>query len=377
MKSRALIFYISRFSGHYHAAVAVEKGLFQLNEDAEIKKINTFEYTNPILGRVINKAYIEVIKKKPEIWGNIYDNPDVLEKIKKARATLHKFNMTKIKKLITKFTPDVAICTQAFPAGMIADYKRVTGIYLPLISVLTDHAPHSYWLFDEVDHFVVPARETGDVLIKKGIPARKIKVYGIPVDPKFARKNDVSWMKQDLGLTGSGPIILIMGGNQGLGAMEEVVKSLLKDKDHKYQLIIVAGSNKSLYYRLTRLAEIIPERNMAVLPYVDNIDELMDLSDAIVTKAGGMTTSEALIKNLPVFVVSPIPGQEKFNSEYLVNKGVAIEIEDLESVHDKINQLFDDREFLCVMKEKIKEIARPDSALDIARLALGNMEDKR
>ncbi len=372
MKNRALIFYISRLSGHYHAAVAVEKGLLTLNQDAEIRKINTFEYTNPILGRVINKAYMEVIKKKPEIWGNMYDNPDVLEKMKKARATLHKFNMAKIKNLIKKFSPDVAVCTQAFPAGMIADYKRITGSNLPLISVLTDHAPHSYWLFDEVDHFVVPAPETGNVLIQKGVIPKKIKVFGIPVDPKFSLKKDVAGLKSALGIDDSGPVILIMGGNQGLGAMEEVVMSLLKDKYHHYQLIIVAGSNKRLYYRLTRIAAKGSEHNMAVFPLVDNIDELMEVADAIVTKAGGLTTAEALIKGLPIFLVNPIPGQETRNAEYLIKNGVAIEIEDLEYTHGKINSLFDDVELFDSMKKSIKRIAMPDSAIDIARLAFQN-----
>ena len=369
MKNKALIFYISRFSGHYHAARAVEKGLLAINEDAEIKKIDTFEYTNPILGRIVYKAYMEVIKNKPEIWGDMYDNPDVLEKTKKVRATINKFNMTKIKKLIEKFSPDVAICTQAFPAGMLADYKRITGSRLPLISVLTDHAPHSYWLYDEVDHFVVPAKETGEALVRKGIPSDKIKVYGIPVDPKFANDIDSIDIKETLGLNGEGPVVLIMGGNQGLGAIEEVAKSLLTDDKHQYQLIIVTGSNKRLFYRLTKIAAQNPERNMLVLPHVDNIDELMGVSDIIVTKAGGMTTTESLIKGLPVLVVSPIPGQERMNADYLINNGVALELNDLETAHDKINYLFDNKHILTNMKKEIKKIARPNSAMDIARLA--------
>ncbi len=369
MAKRALIFYISRFSGHYHAARAISKGLLKLDPEAEIRKINTFEYTNPILGRLINKAYMEVIKKKPEIWGNMYDNPDVLEKIKKVRARLHKFNMAKIKKLMEGFSPDVAICTQAFPCGMVADYKRLTGRDIPLIGVLTDNAPHSYWLFDEVDYYVVPSEETGKILAEKGVPLRRIKVYGIPVDPKFEKTHDVPRIRENIGFNRKDPVILIMGGNQGLGAMEAVVSALVKDRSHRYQIIVVTGSNKRLFFRLGRIAANAPGHNILILPYVDNIDELMEASDIIVTKAGGMTTAEALAKGLPLLLLDAIPGQERMNADYLVKKGVAVEMKNIELAHEEINRLFDGKGVLEDMRSRIREIARPHSAMDVAELA--------
>ena len=368
---KALIFYISKHSGHFHAANAIEKGLLDRSSRVEIEKINALTYTNPILGKIINKAYLEIIKKRPEIWEHIYDNPDVMSRTRKARETLHRFNMSKIKKLLEKRSPEVIICTQAFPCGMVADYKRTSGDPVKLIGVLTDHAPHSYWLFDEVDYYIVPSEETGAVLVKKGIPPEKIKTFGIPVDPKFRAKRDIRQAKRALGLAEEKPAILIMGGSQGLGAVENAVRAIMEDPRHSYQILAVTGSNKKLYRRLTWLKRTMREENLHVFSFVDNIDRIMEASDIIVTKAGGMTTAEALVKSLPMVIVSPIPGHERMNTDFLVEKGAAIEVRDYKQLPGRINELFDSKDALVKMKANTETLARPDSAVEIAGLALG------
>ncbi|MBU0683975.1 MAG: hypothetical protein KJ864_06790, partial [Candidatus Omnitrophica bacterium] len=328
MKKRILIFYISKFSGHFHAARAIEKGLMSVMESVKIEKINAFSYTNPILEKIINKAYTEVIKKKPEIWGNMYDNPEVMKKTQKARSALHHFNLAKIKKLLELHNPDVVFCTQAFPCGMVADYKRLCGKNIPLIGILTDHAPHSYWLFDEVNYYVVPFSETADILKKKGVSPDKIKVYGIPIDLKFSVLQEKLQIKKALGFRDDKNVVLLMGGSQGLGAMETVANVLLNHKKRDYQLIVVTGSNRKLYNRLKRMKIIERDKDVFVLPYVDNINDLMDAADIIITKAGGMTVAETLAKRLPMLIVDPIPGHERMNTDFLTAKGAAIEVKD-------------------------------------------------
>ena len=369
MKKKILIFYISRHSGQYHAATAIENGLYELSDGIEVVKINAINNTNPILGRVVNKAYIELIKKKPELWEHIYDNPEVIERTKTAREALHRFNMTKIRKLIERASPDMVYCTQAFPCGLVADYKRTLKRRLPLVGVLTDHAPHSYWLYDEVDHYVVPSPETGKRLREKGVSAEKIRVYGIPVDPRFRKTHKKDEVLKEFGLSKGMPTVLMMGGSQGLGAMEEAVLSLASDPLHKYQLVVVTATNKRLYRRLRRHFPVAGEKNVHVLPYVEKIDMLMGAADVIVSKAGGLTTAEAMVKSLPMVIVKPIPGHERMNADYLVSKGAAVEVMDCTELHDALNRLFDSPGAIANMKENIKAIARPESALDTAALA--------
>jgi len=368
MKKKILIFYISQYSGHFHAARALEKGLLSIEPESVIEKIDAFSYTNPILEKIINKAYLEVIKKKPEIWGRMYDNPDVMEKTKKTREVLHKFNMQKIKKLLDAHAPDVIFCTQAFPCGMVADYKKRCGKDLPLIGVLTDHAPHSYWLFDEVNYYIVPFKETRDVLIQKGVSPEKIKVYGIPVDSKFALGGDASLAKKKLNFNADKRTVLIMGGSQGLGAMEEVTKTLLSSTGREYQIVVVSGANKKLYSRLSKMKTKKKLKDVFILPYVDNVDELMDAANVIITKPGGMTIAETLAKKLPIVIVDPIPGHERMNTDYLVSKGAAIEVKDPDNIDQLIDELFRSEETISQMKKSIEQLAKPNSAIDIAKL---------
>ena len=154
MSKKALIFYISKFSGHLHAADAIRKALCTLENGSDIEMLNAYD-TNPIIGRIINKTYMSIITKNPELWGRMYDNPEVLSKIKKTREKLYNYNVPKMKRLFNDFSPDIVYCTQAYPCGMVAAYKRKYKINIPLIGVLTDHAPHLYWVFDEVDLYVV------------------------------------------------------------------------------------------------------------------------------------------------------------------------------------------------------------------------------
>lgn len=371
MKKKILIFYISKFSGHYHAAMAIEEAFAERwPDDSDVEKINALDYTNPILGRLINRIYLRIIKKRPEIWGNMYDNPEVLKKTRKAREALHKFNMSKIKRLMERKKPDVVICTQAFPCGMVADYKKSTGSKVKLIGVLTDYAPHSYWLFDEVDYYVTPDEKTASLLSGKGVPAGKIKAFGIPVGLRYRKRRDRRRIISELGISDRKPTVLVMGGSQGLGAIEQAVKSLSKDEDHEYQLLVVTGKNRKLLSRLSRSKAVSSNPSIKLFSFVENIDELMEVSDMIITKAGGMTTAEALAKGLPMIIVDPIPGHERMNADRLVGEGVAAEIRDFNEMHRGINRLFDSRETLARMKSRAESIAKPDSALDIARLAL-------
>lgn len=373
MTKKALLFYISRFSGHYHAARSIERALQDLG-DVEVKIVNAFDYTNPILGKIITKAYIEVVKKKPEFWGNIYDNPQVLERTRKARERFQKKGLPKIKKLMESFQPDIVYCTQAYPCGIVSGFKKETGDRTPLVGVLTDRAPHSYWLFDEVDIYVVPSEETKKVLAGKGIRPDKIRPYGIPIDPKFSKKfsnvNDKDEICREFGVPNDRRTVLVMGGNQGLGALEDILASFLKDDTHKYQVLLVTGNNKRLFRKLKRLIAGKDDGRFKLYPYVDNIDELMEISDLIITKAGGITTSEALAKGLPMFIVDPIPGQERMNSDYLVSEGAAMEIDNVADIVSITDSLFKSEDMFSKMKHNAERLSKSDSSMRIAELAM-------
>lgn len=366
---RIILMYISEVSGHRSATLAIEKALKILRPDIEILNINAFNYTNPISEKIVNRIYMGIIKRTPQIWDYLYDNPEVVKKIEKLKERVHKFNSPKLKNLFDDFKPDAVLCTQAFPCGMVADYKKTYNSKLPLVAVLTDYVPHSYWVYDNVDYYVTPSEDVSKRLIKKGVPQGKIKSFGIPFDPKFNEPIDKNRLMRKLKLSTEIPTVLIMGGGQGLGPIKTIVKSLEKTKQ-EIQEIVVAGTNKKLYKTLKRRVKKYKKKAI-VFGFIHNIHELMDMSDIIITKPGGVTTAEVLAKKIPMIIVKPIPGQETNNTLYLMEKGAAINVDKPREIFRTVQQLLENPSRLKSISECAGSISKPNASIDVARLLLG------
>ncbi|MEW6170308.1 MAG: glycosyltransferase [Candidatus Omnitrophota bacterium] len=368
MRKRVLLLYISEVSGHHKATLAIESALKELQPRIEILNVNAFRYTTPISEKIINSIYIGVIKRTPKIWEYLYDNPSVIKNTSKIKKIIHNFNSTKLKSLIDKFNPDCIVCTQAYPCGMIADCKKTYSLSIPLIGVLTDYAPHSFWIYDSVDYYIVAAEEVKLRFIQKGIPERKIINFGIPVDPKFVEIKNKERIANKLGLNLELPIILIMGGGQGLGPIKKMVNYIESIKE-QLQIIVICGTNRKLL-KWVKKKSIGSEKRIVSLEYVETIDELMEIASILITKPGGLTTSEALAKGLPMVLVNPIPGQETANANFLTKKGAAIKIEDIKEIHKVIADLITNRQKIADMALQARQISKPKAALDIASLII-------
>ena len=367
-RKRILLMYISQVSGHRQGAVAIAKSLKALNPDCEILSINGFGYIYPLTEKIINTAYMGVIKRAPKIWEYLYDNPKIIKLSEKWKRSIHKSSHKKLKPLIEEFKPDVVVCTQAFPCGMVADYKTAHRLSMTVVGVLTDYAPHLYWLHEGVDYYVVPSQEAHDRYVKEGIPAKQIKILGIPIRMKFAKVLNRQAIAGKLGLDLNIPTVLIMGGGQGLGPMKEAVKSLVR-LSRTLQLIVICGTNVKLVHWIKKIQRQT-DKKIIFYDYASNVDELMEVSTLIVSKPGGMTTSECLAKGLPMVIIDPIPGQEERNSQFLVNQGIAIRVEDKRHIARDINLLLNNPKQLAAMKEAALKNGKPRAAEDIARLIL-------
>ena len=365
---RVILLYISEISGHHSATLAIEKAIKTLNPQAEILNINAFNYTNPVSEKIVNKLYMGVIKKTPRLWDYLYDNPRVMKRIENFRQIVHRFNSPKFKSLFDKFRPQAVACTQAFPCGMVADFKRVYNSSIPLIAVLTDYISHSYWIHDTVDYYIAPSQDVRNELLRKAVKEEKIKTFGIPFDFKFNQGIDRKKVLEKWQLNDYPPIILLMGGGQGLGPMDKMIK-LLDKSNLDIQLIVVCGTNKKLYYRLKKRERKFRKK---IIPfgYYYHIEELMAISKIIITKPGGITTAEALANRLPILIVNPIPGQEESNTLYFTKKGAAVRIDNPVDIGRVIEDLLLNPTKLKQMSDAGSEISKPNAALDIAKLIL-------
>jgi processive 1,2-diacylglycerol beta-glucosyltransferase len=360
--------YISEVSGHHSATLAIEKSIKILSPKTEVLNINAFNYTNPISEKIVNRIYLGLIKRTPGIWDYLYDNPNVVKKIQNLKESIHKVNSPKLKNLFDKFKPDAVLCTQAFPCGMVADFKKTYNSDLPLVAVLTDYAPHSYWIYEQVNYFITPSDDVSLRLMKKGVALKRIKPLGIPFDPKFNQPVEKNKVFQKFKLKPNQPTVLIMGGGQGLGPIKTIIKSLEK-VNQGIQEIVIAGTNKKLFNSLQRKIKKY-KKKIILLGFTDDIDELMAISDIIITKPGGVTTAEVLAKRLPMVIVKPIPGQEANNTSYLTQKQAAIKVDDPKETNLVVQDLLVNPDKLNRLRESSASISKPNASLDIAGLLL-------
>ena len=366
MTRRILFLYLTKHSGHYAAAVAIDEMIRAMDGDIETMLLDSFSHANPVLSKVTLRTYLAVLKAAPEIWEFMYDNPEFKERTKKLRETLNRGNSRKLQQLLHDFAPDVIVCTQAFACGVIASWKRATGRRTPaLVGVLTDFVAHRYWADPEVDLYIAPSEDTRRNLIAQGVLPERVASHGIPTNQRFLDPIDRAAVIKKLGLKSDLPKILVMGGSLGLGPMKSVIRKLNK-LPQPFDMIVVTGKNEELQEQLARKGPTL-RHTTKIFGFVDNVNELMEICELIITKPGGITTAEALVKKLPMIIINPIPGQEAKNSEYLLSQNVAVEASDANDVMLYVDEFFRNPRKLWAMREAAAALGRPHSAEHAAR----------
>jgi 1,2-diacylglycerol 3-beta-galactosyltransferase len=224
---------------------------------------------------------------------------------------------------------------------------------------------HRAWITPEADKVIVATPEAHKSVLEYGMPEKKLKVIGMPIDPKFFLKDkEKQEARKKDNLKPKLFTILMMGGGEGAGKMFEIIKELDEEK-LKVQLIVIAGRNKSLEQKLKR-SKAQFNLPMRVYGFTDQVHELMAESDMIITKAGPGTIAEAMAMGLPIIITSWLPGQEEGNVEFVVRENVGRVSRDPGKVVEIVKELMITSAFNEI-KKNIKRVSRPQAAMEIAR----------
>ncbi|MBA2619767.1 MAG: glycosyltransferase [Acidobacteria bacterium] len=367
MFKKVLILAASAGAGHLRAADALEKSFRQRGAAAEVKSIDVLQYTNPLFRRLYGKAYIDMVNTMPEVLGWMYDSLDKPWQNERRRLALDRLNTQPLINFLKKYQPDIAVCTHFLPAEIISWLKAKRKIHFQQAIVVTDFDVHALWLCHHVEQYFVALDETREHLEKLGITAEKITVSGIPIDPIFAENKDKRAMREKYDLDKGKITLLVSAGGFGVGNIERLLQALSELKTPA-QILAICGRNEELKTKLEKLAaEKLNNERVVFKPvgFTKEMDEYMSAADLIVGKPGGLTTSEALAKNLVFVVVNPIPGQEERNSDHLLERGCAIKCNNLPTLPYKIDRLLADENQFAAMKKNVARLARPDAAAQI------------
>ncbi len=356
---------ISMGAGHLRAAEALKEYVDQMYPKSRSLVIDTFKYINPLVHKFFVDGYLTIVRNIPGAYGSLYRMSEQFDNINSLSRTLSKLFSFRLAKLIEEFSPSIIVCTHPFPLQIVSYLKKQKKINVPSIGILTDYVNHPFWFHDNIEAYVVAHDKIKQEMVNSGTPENHVYPYGIPVSKVFLQRKIREQLLCRYGLEDKFTV-LIMGGSLGFGDIRKAFLSFLNcEKD--IQTIVVAGKNKKLKLQLENYLGQY-KKNIHLVGYSNEIYTLMDIADIIVTKPGGMTITEALIKELPIFIMSPIPGQEERNSHFLTSTGAAESISKDADVYTLIRKLIDNPYKLAEMKEKSKKLSTPDSGYRIVQL---------
>jgi processive 1,2-diacylglycerol beta-glucosyltransferase len=371
VNKRVLFLSASVGTGHLSAAYAIQEALRHSYPEVESDVIDVYRYSTALFGKMATKGYLQLIKVLPHVYHFFYQMKEKDSTISRLKTRFARITAQNLNPLVRNFSPHVFVCTHAFAAGVAALLKQEFGI--PIVNVITDYTIHPFWVQPEADLYLVGNIQLLKDLLNFGIQPDQVKITGIPVNPKFCFSEKKREIKTKLGLNPDLKTILVMGGGIGLGPIGWVLRSLRK-VNHHVQVIVIAGTNQKLKKRMERYAAKLNSKNgkrkmiqqVRVYGYTDDVPDLMRASDLLVTKPGGLTLSEALVTELPVLIVAPLPGPEVRNAQYFVKEKAAVLAKRLNQISGHVDSLLSCPQKIATLQEKARALKKPRAALDAA-----------
>lgn len=371
---KILIFYASYGGGHLNAAKSIQEYIDNNYIDFETELIDCMKYVNKPIEKITTAAYREMAKKLPWAWGKIYSDSQKgpLAHISSRSNIIFAI---KLLKLLREKEPDIIISTHPFGSQMCSYLKRKGKITAKIATIMTDFSPHDQWLVghEYTDYFFVAHNKMKDYLISKNISDEKVFATGIPISLRFLKNYDRKEILNEFELEDNKKTILFFaGGEFGLGKTKtvQIFEDLIKNFND-IQVIAIAGKNEKMKLHFESVVkEFNKEKNVKILEYTNKVPELMSISDLVVSKPGGLTTSESLASNLPMIIINPIPGQEEENAEFLEENGVAIWLKKEDDAKEILTDILGNPSKMKEMKIRARLLAKKNSTKDICKIVL-------
>ena len=369
---KVIIFYASYGGGHLNAAKSIQECIINNYKDINVELIDCMKYVNITIEKITTAAYREMAKKAPWAWGRIYADSQK-GPLAHISSRSNKIMAIKLLKLLREKDPDLIISTHPFGSQMCSYLKRKQKITSKIATIMTDFAPHDQWLIgnEYTDYYFVAHNKMKEYLISKNIDENKIYDTGIPISNRFLLNYNKNDILSELKFTPDKKTILFFGGGEfGLGKTKtvEIFECFVKLFPN-IQIIAVAGKNEKMKTAFSKIVEEEKrEDSIRVLEFTNKVPEFMSVCDLVVTKPGGLTTSESLASKLPMVIINPIPGQEEENAQFLEENGIAIWIKKSDDPYEKLQNLFSDPKLLPTMKENTEKLSKKYSTQNICKI---------
>lgn len=359
---KIVILTASTGAGHNQAAQNLKVEFEALGHQVQV--VDMFKLTHKSIDVIVSDGYKMLATKLPKAYGLMYKTTDM--KYFNPVFAKHFFLATelRLKKVFRSYQPDLVISTHPFGAPIMGGLKKRGKVSMPFIQIVTDFKAHYTYVHSHVDAYITASDFTKQSLVHRGIPEHRIFVYGIPTKPDF-KSNKPRVFSEDRPFE-----LLVMGGSMGLKPMAKSVETLVKSPE-LMKLTVVCGTNESLRKSLEqKCSEAIRTGHLKLLGFVDNIHELMEAADVIISKPGGLTTTEAINKCIPMIIPFAIPGQEQENTTFLVENEMALEVQDVDALYWHIRSLIENPEAYQRMVANMEALSKQYSVEQIIDLSM-------
>lgn len=366
---RVLVATVTAGGGHLAAAAALEEAWRGRRPKDVIERVDLVKFFSSLHRKIHADGYVKLVEHAPELWGMVFkktDDPKLAQRLNRLKQAFPSNSRARFERYVKQFKPDVVLCTHYLPLEILGRMKaksKKRGECAPspfVASVVTDFEAHALWMETCVDLYCVAAEETKARLVARGAPRAAVVATGIPISGRFSVKPDPKAIRQVLGLRDDQNVLLVLSGGFGMGPVAEILEQL-DTVTLPFQTVVVTGRNEELRRELAATDRRHPTH---VLGFASNMHELMAIADLIITKPGGLTSSEALALGKPLFILNPIPGQEAANSDFLLERGAAAKVNRVEDLPYRIEQLLGTKK-LADMAKAAKALGRPEAAQTI------------
>ncbi len=341
---------------------------FALGEHAlDGRIVDAYEYAVSLFSRVAADGYIRMVKTLPSLYGFLYDRVERAREPGSLRNWLGMLSARNLQSLIAGLQPCCVVCTHAFGCGIMSHYKRTIDPSLPVIGVVTDYVVHPFWIYRNIDAYAVATEEMRAALVERGVDERRVRVTGIPVDPRFALIPPKAQARHELGIDAAGRrVVLIMAGGLGIGPLETMLRAL-REVRRPLSAVVLVGKNERRRIRLRRWCRSWPYP-VEIRGFEENVYDYMHAADVLLTKPGGLSLSEALVARLPMMLVKPLGGQEERNMRYVLSQGAALFASTEAEIAAATRRLLDRASERRRLLERAECVRRPEAAADVAAI---------
>ncbi len=369
---RILILYASLGAGHLNAARALCQA-FEHFPELEVYCEDALAYASPIYRSAVTQAYKQLSEKMPQLYKAFYEGSDISDLDKSLDsnlvwAKLERPFFRELGQLVKRIDPDAIVCVQQIPSRLLQLLEQEDQTSKPQYVVITDVIAHSTWINNGMSGYFLPNRISANLLEQRGVNAKILHVTGIPVKLEIMAPKTKAEMRSRHQLPGEIPVVTLFGGGLNSRRVRSMVADLL-EIPMPIMLVVVSGRNE----KLTEALEELTHGTQVLLRKVgliDYVDDLVIASDLIITKAGGLITSEILARGTPMIIVDPIPGQEEQNADVIAAAGAGVQLRLLEMVSPAVQYLLKNPDRLEEMRHAALGLGQPRAALNICEYIL-------